>query len=78
MLGRDFSDYAYLPASHTRGGILTAGRQSDVAFSDVLVGCYSITSFSPHAVRGRAKKMVADCRVRATGRRRQGTLPGGP
>ena len=43
MLGRDFSDYAYLPASHTRGGILIAGRQSDVAFSDVLVGCYSIT-----------------------------------
>jgi hypothetical protein len=43
MLGRDFSDYAYLPASHTCSGILIVGRQSDVAFSDVLVGCYLIT-----------------------------------
>ena len=43
MLGRSFSEFAYLPASSTRGGILVAGRQSDVSFTEVLVGCYSVT-----------------------------------
>jgi hypothetical protein len=43
MLGRDYVDYAYLPASHTRGRILIAGRQHDVVLSDVLVGCFSVT-----------------------------------
>jgi len=39
MLGRAFTEYAYLPASSTRGGILLiAGRQADVSFSDVLDG----------------------------------------
>jgi len=38
MLGRAFTEYAYLPASSTRGGILIAGRQADVSFSDVLDG----------------------------------------
>lgn len=43
MLGREFTDYAYLPASSTRGGILIAGRCSRVSLSDVLIGCYSVT-----------------------------------
>ena len=44
MLGRAFTEYAYLPASSIRGGILLiAGRQADVSFSDVLVGYYSVT-----------------------------------
>jgi len=42
MLSRAFDQFAYLPASSTRGGILIAGRQSDVSFLNVLVGCYSI------------------------------------
>jgi len=44
MLGIAFSEFAYLPASETRGGILIAGRQPDVTISKVLVGCYSITT----------------------------------
>lgn len=48
MLGIDFRDFAYLPTMHTRGGILVAGRATDVRFSDVLVGCYSVT-VSVHA-----------------------------
>jgi len=43
MLGIAFSEFAYLPASETHGGILIAGRQPDVTISEVLVGCYSIT-----------------------------------
>ena len=43
MLGVNLRDFAYLPASNTRGGILLAARQPDVAISDVLVGCYSLT-----------------------------------
>ncbi|XP_066373246.1 uncharacterized protein [Miscanthus floridulus] len=43
MLGVAFTEFAYLPASDTRGGILVAGRQHDVVFMDVPVGCYSIT-----------------------------------
>lgn len=45
ILGRPFSEFAYLPTSNTRGGILVAGRQSDVSFSNVLLGCYSVTVF---------------------------------
>jgi len=36
-------DFAYLPASSTRGGILIAGRRGSVSLSNVLVGCYSVT-----------------------------------
>jgi hypothetical protein len=43
MLGVAFSEYAYLPATETCGGILVAGRQQDVSFGEVLIGCYSIT-----------------------------------
>jgi hypothetical protein len=43
MLGRAFLEFAYLPTSSTRGGILIAGCQAGVSFSDVLVGCYSVT-----------------------------------
>jgi mannosylglycoprotein endo-beta-mannosidase len=43
MLGVAFSEYAYLPAAETRGGILVAGRQQDVSFGEVLIGCYSVT-----------------------------------
>ena len=43
MLGINYRDFAYLPASDTRGGILIAGRQPDVSLSNVLVGCYSVT-----------------------------------
>lgn len=43
LLGRDFVDFAYLPASSTRGGILIAGRRGSVSLSNVLVGCYSVT-----------------------------------
>ena len=34
MLGIAFSEFAYLPASETRGGILIAGRQPDVTISE--------------------------------------------
>lgn len=37
-------EFAYLPASSTRGGILIAGRQTEATFSDVLVGCFSVTA----------------------------------
>lgn len=43
MLGMAFDQFAYLPASNTHGGVLIAGRVPDVSFSNVLVGCYSIT-----------------------------------
>jgi exonuclease III len=43
LFGSNFCDFAYLPASNTRGGILVAAKQSDVAISDVLIGCYSVT-----------------------------------
>lgn len=43
MLGRAFGDFAYLPASETRGGILIAGHQQDVTLGNVFLGCYSIT-----------------------------------
>ena len=43
MLGMNFTEFAYLPASNTRGGILVAARQSDVTLSDVLLGCYFVT-----------------------------------
>lgn len=53
LLGRDFSEFAYLPTSETRGGILIAGRRSAVSLSDVLVGCYSITvSVTPSSSNG--------------------------
>ena len=34
MLGIAFSEFAYLPASETRGGILITGRQPDVTISE--------------------------------------------
>jgi exonuclease III len=43
MLGVNFREFAYLPASDTRGGILVAARQPDIAISDVHLGCFSIT-----------------------------------
>lgn len=43
MLGIAYRDFAYLPASDTRGGILIAGHHPDVVLSDVLIGCYSVT-----------------------------------
>lgn len=42
MLGVEFNEFAYLPASDTQGDILVAGRESAVRLDDVLVGCYSI------------------------------------
>jgi exonuclease III len=43
MLGIIYTEFAYLPASNTRGSILIAARETDVSISDVLVGCYSLT-----------------------------------
>jgi exonuclease III len=43
MLGINFSEFAYLPASNTRGGILIAAKESECYISDVHVGCYSLT-----------------------------------
>ena len=43
LLGVSFSEFAYLPASSTHGGILVAGQCSDVAFTEVLIGCFSVT-----------------------------------
>lgn len=37
MLGVNYSEFAYLPASDTRGGILVAAKHQDVVISDVLV-----------------------------------------
>lgn len=51
MMGTDFAEFAYLPASDTRGGILVADRHSQVAFSDVLVGCFSVTVAVRHLAR---------------------------
>jgi len=48
LLGSDYSEFAFLPAPHTRGGILIAGRRSLVSLSEMLLGCFSIT------VKGRA------------------------
>ena len=43
LLGVGFSEFAYLPASSTRRGILVAGQCYDVAFTEVLIGCFSVT-----------------------------------
>lgn len=43
MLGTRFMDYAFLPASETRGGILVAARRDLVSLVDVHLGCFSIT-----------------------------------
>jgi len=43
MLGLQFMDYAYLPASDTRGGILIAARQGAATLSEVQLGCFSLT-----------------------------------
>lgn len=43
MLGVAYDDFAYLPATETRGGILIAARYPDVRLSDVLLGCFSVT-----------------------------------
>lgn len=43
MLGTQFLDYAFLPASETRGGILIAARHDAIALADVHLGCFSIT-----------------------------------
>lgn len=42
MLGINFTEFAYLPASNTRGSILIAARENDVSISNVLVGYYSL------------------------------------
>jgi hypothetical protein len=43
MLGVQYSEFAYLPASATRGGILIAARESLVQITDPQVGCFSVT-----------------------------------
>jgi hypothetical protein len=43
LLGSDYSEFAFLPALHTRGGIPIAGRRSLVSLSEMLLGCFSIT-----------------------------------
>ena len=43
MLGMSFADFAYLPASNTRGSVLVAAKQADISLSDEHVGCYLIT-----------------------------------
>ena len=43
MLSMNYGEFAYLPASNERGGILVAAKHQDVVVSDVLVGCYSVT-----------------------------------
>ena len=43
MFGYQFTDFAYLPASDTRGGALVACRQDVASFSDVSVGSFSVT-----------------------------------
>lgn len=42
LLGREFVDFAYLPASETRSEILIAGRRNMVVLSDVHIGCFSV------------------------------------
>lgn len=68
MLGRAFSDFAYLPASDTRGGILIAGRQQDVALTDILLGCYSITVSITSTTQSEGAVVAHRC-IWATGRR---------
>lgn len=43
-LGRNFTDFVYLPASGTRGGILLAWDSSHVSLSNVHHANYSITA----------------------------------
>jgi exonuclease III len=43
LLGVSFSEFTYLSALNTRGGILITARQSDVSISDIHLGCYSLT-----------------------------------
>jgi hypothetical protein len=43
LLGSQFSEFAYLPASDTRGGILIAGRCTLLTIFDPHVGVFSIT-----------------------------------
>lgn len=43
LLGINFCEFANLPASSTRGGILIATKQSDVSIFDVHIGFYSLT-----------------------------------
>ena len=43
MLGVQFRDFAYLPASVTRGGIIVAARAGVAALSEVHIGCFSVT-----------------------------------
>ena len=80
MLGRAFPEYAYLPASSTRGGILIAGRQADVSFSDVLARGLL---FGHCLCRGREEQwgwpgqMVTHSCLWSARRRRQGHLPRG-
>ena len=55
LLGVSFSEFAYLPASSTRGGILVAGQCCDVAFIEVLIGCFSVTvAVKPLSATGEA------------------------
>lgn len=43
MLGVHFAEYAFVPASSTRRGVLIAARQEEVRLSDVYLGCFSVT-----------------------------------
>ena len=45
-----------MPASSTHGGILVAGQCSDVAFTEVLIGCFSVTvAVKPLSATGEAQ-----------------------
>lgn len=43
VFGINCNDFAYLPASNTRRGILIVARDANAFISDVLVGYYSLT-----------------------------------
>lgn len=43
MLGMQYSDFAYLPAAQTRGGIIVAARPPDATLSDAHIGCFTVT-----------------------------------
>ena len=76
LLGVQFTDFAYLPASDTRGGILIATRQGAASISDVHVGCFSLT-VRVQTPGDEDPWRLVDLGLRTTGRQRKTAVHGG-
>jgi exonuclease III len=71
LLGANYTDFAYVPAAATRGGILVAARMPDVALQEPTIGCYSCTV----KVITAAREPWWITTVRPTGCGREGIVP---